>query len=56
MERAVEGKTSAAVERATARAYTHVRGCRLVVSPHSTHARAQARLVVVLPVMCAVLN
>ena len=36
--------TAAAVERATARVHSHVRGCRLVVSPHTTHALAQARL------------
>ena len=48
--------TAAAVERATARVHSHdVRGCHLVVSPHTTHARAQARLLV-LPVIYVVLK
>ena len=47
--------TTTAVERATARSHSHVRGCRSVVSHRTSHARAQARLLV-LPVMCVVLN
>ena len=36
-------RTATAVERATAHVHSHVRGCRWVISPHTTHARAQAR-------------
>ena len=36
-------RTATAVERATAHVHSHVRGWRCVISPHTTHARAQAR-------------
>ena len=36
-------RTATAVERATAHVHSHVRGWRWVISPHTTHARAQAR-------------
>ena len=42
-------RTATAVERATAHVHSHVQGYRSVVSSHTTHAQAQARLVATAP-------
>ena len=36
-------RTATAVERAAVHVHSHVRSCRWVISPHTTHARAQER-------------